>query len=146
MMKKQFTDWAGLNYSEADCIVIAILSHGSSSGDGIKGAEGNYVAVDELLKSFTKFIPTLVGKPKILIIQACRGTEPSMGILEPKATTGKLLSHSIFNKWCTMGYSFVLTKKSPETKICGAIFGKRDFLQPTIDMKFRKVFMWSTKQ
>ena len=83
MMKEHFKNLADSNYSEADCIVIAILSHGSSSGDvadGIVGANGKFVAVGELLKPFRKYIPTLVGKPKIFIIQTCRGPKISVGI------------------------------------------------------------------
>ncbi|XP_028410766.1 caspase-9-like [Dendronephthya gigantea] len=49
------------------------------------GAKGQSVTVDELLSPFRKFNSSLVGKPKIFMIQKCRGKEVSMGIREPNA-------------------------------------------------------------
>ena len=80
-----FRTWAEEgDYSEVDCVVIAILTHGSS-GDLLLGVDGESVALDDLLSLFDgdRCSPALAGKPKIFIIEACRGEEVDHGIEDP---------------------------------------------------------------
>ncbi|XP_017492088.1 PREDICTED: caspase-1-like, partial [Rhagoletis zephyria] len=63
-IKKDFT-----NYS---CLVIAILSHGSAH-DSVAASDGEY-NVDETMLHPILDIPSLKEKPKIFIIQACKGS------------------------------------------------------------------------
>jgi hypothetical protein len=69
------------NYSDVDCIIIAILTHGTSP-NLLQGVEGDYVPLDKLLSPFKRYNRTLVGKPKIFIIQACRGDLPNLGVID----------------------------------------------------------------
>ena len=60
------------NYENYGCLVVCIFSHG---GDGyIFGRDDQKVFIEEEKKKF-KNRKTLVGKPKIWIIQACQGDE-----------------------------------------------------------------------
>ncbi|XP_065918503.1 uncharacterized protein [Dysidea avara] len=52
--------------------VCCILSHGSS--DGIYGTDGELVKISEIIKLFNgNCCPSLVNKPKLFFVQACRG-------------------------------------------------------------------------
>lgn len=82
-MKECCRDWASRNYDNADCIIVAILTHGKI-GDELLGVDGKYVALKDLLSLFQRYNRTLVGKPKIYIIQACRGDIPNLGVFETK--------------------------------------------------------------
>lgn len=84
MMVQVLKDFAQLPaLHEVDSIVVAIFSHGSQ-GDKIFGtngrvengrpAAGTYMTVFELSSIFsTNNCPAMKGKPKLFIIQACRG-------------------------------------------------------------------------
>ncbi|CAB4002829.1 caspase-8-like isoform X2 [Paramuricea clavata] len=72
--------WAKRDYRGADCVIVVILTHGESP-DKLQGVDGEYVALDDLLLPFN-YNPTLVGKPKIFFIQACRGRKLNMGIID----------------------------------------------------------------
>ena len=83
-----FRTWAqGSDYTEVDCVVIAILTHGLS-GDRLLGVDGEYVTLDSLLSFFDgdHCSPTLAGKPKMFIIEACRGEKIDKGIEDPTVT------------------------------------------------------------
>ena len=55
-----------------DSFICCIMSHGDN--EGIEGVDGSVVTVEELaLLVGPKKCPNLVGKPKIFILQACRG-------------------------------------------------------------------------
>lgn len=56
----------------ADCFVLFILSHGTSTG--VYGSDGEIVGVEEITAIFNRHnCPALTGKPKLFFIQACRG-------------------------------------------------------------------------
>ena len=77
---KRYCDFlAKQNYNDVDCIIVAILTHGRSP-NLLQGVEGNYVSLDDLLSPFKRYNPTLVGKPKIFFIEACRGYEMNLGV------------------------------------------------------------------
>ncbi|KAK4872537.1 hypothetical protein RN001_014566 [Aquatica leii] len=61
------------NHSDADCLLIAVLTHGST---GKIHARDHEYSPDILWKFFAgDKCPTLAGKPKLFFIQACRGDE-----------------------------------------------------------------------
>lgn len=62
------------NISQCSCVVVVILSHGCNKE--IEGSDNQRVA----LKDVTKYLndvncPPLKGKPKVFIVQACRGSD-----------------------------------------------------------------------
>ncbi|XP_065345597.1 caspase-1-like [Cloeon dipterum] len=59
------------DHSQNDCLVVAVLTHGSSGK--LEASDYNY-NVENLWENFTADkCPSLAGKPKIFFIQACRG-------------------------------------------------------------------------
>lgn len=67
------------NYSEDDCFVCCILTHGN---DGVLyGSDGKF-SVGCVFKPFLgNACPTLHDKPKLFFIQACRGTQLDNGVM-----------------------------------------------------------------
>ena len=62
------------NMVESDAAVIVLVSHGSKGC--VYGADGHEVPIGEIQEIFNgENSPTLNGKPKIFIIQACQGCE-----------------------------------------------------------------------
>ncbi|KAL9959536.1 hypothetical protein ACROYT_G032866 [Oculina patagonica] len=67
------TETAEKDFSKYDCFVCVILSHGSK--DGIYGTDEQVIKVEAITKLFRRDeCPSLEGKPKIFLIQACRGS------------------------------------------------------------------------
>ncbi|XP_076848741.1 caspase 20, apoptosis-related cysteine peptidase isoform X2 [Brachyhypopomus gauderio] len=57
---------------KGDCFICCILSHGSE--EGVNGIDGDTVVFEDIYRPFTATsCPTLVNKPKVFFIQACRG-------------------------------------------------------------------------
>ncbi|XP_050966854.1 caspase-8 [Labeo rohita] len=55
-----------------DCFVCCVLSHGNEHG--ILGHEGGICPLNDITSPFDGVnCPTLIGKPKVFLIQACRG-------------------------------------------------------------------------
>ncbi|KAK2186252.1 hypothetical protein NP493_207g00027 [Ridgeia piscesae] len=66
------------NHTKYTCFMCAILSHGSN--DVVYGTDGP-IPIDTLVSPFKdEQCPTLRGKPKVFIIQACRGVEMDHGV------------------------------------------------------------------
>ncbi|KAF5880680.1 caspase-8-like isoform X1, partial [Clarias magur] len=62
------------NDHNGDCFVCCILSHGSS--DGVYGTDGAIISKDDIFGPFSgNSCPSLISKPKVFFIQACRGKE-----------------------------------------------------------------------
>ncbi|KAM9482864.1 caspase 20, apoptosis-related cysteine peptidase [Clarias gariepinus] len=58
-----------------DCFICCILSHGSR--DGVYGTDGAIVTRDDIFGPFSgTSCPSLISKPKVFFIQACRGEDP----------------------------------------------------------------------
>ncbi|KAJ9597270.1 hypothetical protein L9F63_011874 [Diploptera punctata] len=75
----QLAEVSKQDHKEEDCILIAVLTHGTneSGKDRLSAYDLDY-DVDTLWSYFTaNQCPSLAGKPKIFIIQACRGDEMS---------------------------------------------------------------------
>lgn len=61
-------------HAEADSCVVIVLTHGEE--DTLIGTDGNHINIHDFLDFFnSKNAPLLAGKPKIFIIQACRGSK-----------------------------------------------------------------------
>lgn len=77
-MKKFLSQMASEDHSDADCFVCVILSHGE---EGIVFGTDKAVEIKELTTYFKgDKCPGLVGKPKVFIIQACRGYQTDAGV------------------------------------------------------------------
>lgn len=70
------------DHSDNDCLVIIVLTHGESS-NYIYAKDRKY-EVDQLWEPFVgDKCKTLIGKPKLFFIQACRGTKLDDGVQLP---------------------------------------------------------------
>ncbi len=59
------------NHQDTSMVVIVIISHGDSQGN-IKSVEGNGISIYHLIGTLND-VKTLVGKPKAIFVNACRG-------------------------------------------------------------------------
>ena len=60
------------DFSRYDCFICVILSHGTK--DGIYGTDEKVIKIEAITSLFRRHeCPSLEGKPKIFLIQACRG-------------------------------------------------------------------------
>ena len=74
-MQRVAEEFAAKDYSDYDAFVCIIMSHGKER-DFIEGVKGRKISIEDLMSEFKrKKCPTLAKKPKIFIIQACRGPE-----------------------------------------------------------------------
>ncbi|XP_067008293.2 caspase-1-like [Anabrus simplex] len=80
------------DHSDADCLVVVVLSHGK--GKPYIWARDDFYSVESVWTPFTADkCPTLAGKPKIFIFQACRGNDLDPGVnLSRKHQTETVLS------------------------------------------------------
>lgn len=70
-LKKTIKEAADMDHSNNDCILVALLTHGKSNK--VYASDKSY-KLEKIWESFTADkCPTLAGKPKIFIVQACRG-------------------------------------------------------------------------
>ena len=61
-------------HKELDSCIVCVLTHGDS--DELIGVDGRSVSVLKCVSQFNAVnCPDLAGKPKIVILQACRGGE-----------------------------------------------------------------------
>ena len=75
-MRDILLKFSKMDHSNNDCFVCVIMSHGDN---GIVYGTDQEVEIDQLIHPF-KFNRTLAGKPKVFLIQACRGTNLMEGI------------------------------------------------------------------
>ncbi|XP_054753441.2 caspase-3-like isoform X1 [Lytechinus pictus] len=79
--RKLLFELSNEDFSSDDCLLFIVMSHGE---DGALYCKDGTVAVDELAFRFKGIMcPTLVGKPKLFFIQACRGTQMDHGVRTP---------------------------------------------------------------
>lgn len=65
--------------SKHDALVVILLSHGTESG--IYGTDGLEVDLNDILTYFdNKKCKQMMGKPKVFIVQACRGRQADYGV------------------------------------------------------------------
>uniref|UniRef100_A0A3B4FSA4 Caspase-6 n=1 Tax=Pundamilia nyererei TaxID=303518 RepID=A0A3B4FSA4_9CICH len=73
------------DHSDADCFLLAFLSHGD---DNHVYCHDGKISIQEITSKFKgDKCPDLVGKPKIFIIQACRGKEFDVSVTVTEAST-----------------------------------------------------------
>jgi len=73
-MQRVAIDYAKKDHSQYCAFVMVVMSHGDRS-DVIFGVEDRYVTVEALMSEYKATnCPTLDGKPKVFIIQTCRGS------------------------------------------------------------------------
>lgn len=71
-------DLGNRDFSDCDCLFIAVLSHGEQ---GVIYAKNSAYSHNMLFDRFTPDkCPTLAGKPKIFVIQACQGDKLDGGV------------------------------------------------------------------
>ena len=65
--------YGGKNHRDFDAFVLILMSHGGDR-DHILGVDGRETTVKNLMVEFqANKCPSLIGKPKVFIIQTCRG-------------------------------------------------------------------------
>ncbi|XP_019626607.1 PREDICTED: uncharacterized protein LOC109471708 [Branchiostoma belcheri] len=79
------------DHSSYDCFVLFLLSHGTETG--VLGTDGQHVSVDSIISSF-QACKSLVGKPKLFFIQACRGGDRDKGLEQTDSATDEASSTS----------------------------------------------------
>ncbi|XP_053678470.1 caspase-like [Anopheles nili] len=89
-IKEELENLAKMDHSKNDCFVLVILTHGSPNQ---LYAKDDKFDVSLLWENFVgSKCESLIGKPKLFFIQACRGTKFDNGApqpsLPPNATTG----------------------------------------------------------
>ncbi|NXU66445.1 CASP8 protein, partial [Horornis vulcanius] len=88
--RKQICDtvkeYSRKNHRNMDCFVCFIFSHGEKGK--IKGVDDECVNIEDLVSCFTGTnCPSLAGKPKVFIIQACQGSVPHPSVaIEPDSS------------------------------------------------------------
>ncbi|XP_052899156.1 caspase-1-like [Anopheles moucheti] len=71
-------DLAEENHKNRDCLLVVMMTHGQ---DNVLHAKDRTFRVDRLWENFIgKACPTLLGKPKLFFIQACRGDNVDKGV------------------------------------------------------------------
>jgi len=75
-IRNKLTEISRASHKYEDCLIVAVLTHGHKKKHLY--AYDDYYETDTLFSSFTADVcPELAGKPKIFIIQACRGGKVS---------------------------------------------------------------------
>ncbi|NWV83357.1 CASP8 protein, partial [Dasyornis broadbenti] len=82
-------EYSKKDHRNMDCFVCFILSHGEK--DKIKGVDDECVNIEDLVSCFTGTnCPSLAGKPKVFIIQACQGFVRHPSVTVEADSTGHL--------------------------------------------------------
>ncbi|KAK4020201.1 hypothetical protein OUZ56_002194 [Daphnia magna] len=95
-LKSEIKSLAKLNFKDYGCLVVCLLSHGIENA--ILCYDRRYVNINELKYEFSlNKCPTLYGKPKIFIVQACQGSlsQSETGIVAPPANPVSFFSKLI---------------------------------------------------
>ena len=81
-IKQHIDKYSKMSHESFDCFVCCILSHGNL--EEIHGVDGDPIYTYNIMKSFEK-CETLVGKPKLFFIQACRTKDDDKGLMPQAA-------------------------------------------------------------
>ncbi|NXX69272.1 CASP8 protein, partial [Spizella passerina] len=82
-------EYSKKDHRNMDCFVCFIFSHGEK--DKIKGVDDECVNIEALVSRFTGTnCPSLAGKPKVFIIQACQGSERHPSVAVESDSSGHL--------------------------------------------------------
>lgn len=95
-IKAHMDELSRMDHTDADCILVAILSHGEL---GYIFAKDSQYKLDTIWSYFTPDrCPTLAGKPKLFFIQACQGDKLDGGVMLRERTetdSDSTMSYSI---------------------------------------------------
>ena len=75
-LMNELRDVVRQDHSSYDCFVLCLMSHGKSGG--VMCSDKVTISIEDLQRMFRE-CPTLIGKPKLFFIQACRGDEEDEG-------------------------------------------------------------------
>jgi len=103
-IERVLEELASENHSDADCVLVAVLSHGEL---GILYSCDQPYKPDMLWRQFSaEKCPTLAGKPKLFFVQACQGDQLDSGVklvdnrnateTDAKSMSYKIPSHADF--------------------------------------------------
>ncbi|XP_022818710.1 caspase-1-B-like [Spodoptera litura] len=84
---KELKTFSERDFTDYGCVAVAILTHGSNNGL-LRAKDQQYSEIEVINHFKDSSKPTLVTKPKIIIIQACRGTKITQGL--PVFHAGKI--------------------------------------------------------
>ncbi|NXC97581.1 CASP8 protein, partial [Certhia familiaris] len=88
-IKKTVKEYSKKDHRNMDCFICFIFSHGEK--DKIKGVDDECVNIEDLVSYFTGTnCPSLAGKPKVFIIQACQGSVPHPSVTVESDSSGHL--------------------------------------------------------
>ena len=101
-----------VDHSAYDVFVCIIMSHGGDR-DTVFGVRGKKIAIEDLTSEFCpEKCPSLDGKPKVFIIQTCRGPGEDKTILSPGASvdyvTGLSTDSTVSRSVCPQQADFLL--------------------------------------
>ncbi len=110
------------DHSKMDCFVCCILAHGEAGGRLIS-SDGKPFTLSEITTSFSSSrCDTLSGKPKIFLIQACRGEE-FQGGANYSVDAGCSVSYSIPDQAdFFVGYATVAGYKAHRHRTAGSVY------------------------
>jgi hypothetical protein len=94
VMQQIMNEFASKDYTESDCFLCLIISHGGqieNKGPVMYGTDGQNKIIKDLIEPF-KSNQTLEGKPKIFLINACQGSENVQTLSSMK---NHFLNHSL---------------------------------------------------
>ena len=69
------------NHIDCNCFALAIISHGNESGDLFVEPGKPGWDLEPFIEQLSR-VETLVGKPKIIVINACRGSKCQFKLLQ----------------------------------------------------------------
>jgi len=85
-------DVAEEDHSNCDCFLIIVMSHGENGS--IHAADAAYRTEDLWRPFLGENCPTLIDKPKLFFIQACRGTKGDSGVTYVSDNVDGMTSHA----------------------------------------------------
>ena len=120
-MRDILTTVSKIDHKNYDCLLIAILTHGTQGK--LYGVDCKSILVESLTKLFYgDQCPSLVGKPKVFILQACRGKKLDRGV-PYDATDGdynkKLDNNVDGEEQCDFIEASIFKKEADETDSVG---------------------------
>ena len=106
--RRVFEDAAAIDHKDFDCLMVAILTHGTKGK--LYATNGKLIPVEELTSLFNgSQCPSLIGKPKVFLLQACRGGNLDYGV--PRNMIGAADDKDInYVKASEDQFDFILTK------------------------------------
>jgi len=107
-LRRTFNEVAAIDHKKFDCLLVAILTHGIKGK--LYGTDGELIPVEDLTKLFNGYrCPSLIGKPKIFLLQACRGGNFDYGV-EHDMTDGDDDKNIDYAKAIKEQYPFIVAK------------------------------------